>query len=215
MITLADIPMGSVLSILGSGADGKEETWYGQLNGKKDGKMEVALLQGREDGSYVFEKGGYTPHYFEVSCVQQYEPIVHLDRMKDHKSAWRAIGLSLSDEGEDEVFLPLEADCSSDDDSDYETASEGSVGSLAEFIVHDEEEGFTLASAEDAWVEETHRAVHDFNEWEPPQELRRVKTFIEKLEAKYVHKDDDAHFHKGSAPPDYSHPPVRKKAKYK
>ena len=219
MISLSDIPLGSALSILGTNDAGAEETWYGQVNAKKDGKMEVALLQAQDDGSYVFEQGGYTPHYFEVSCVQQYEPIPRMDCMKAHEQAWGKWGLRwhTDDEGV-EVFLPLDAGTDSDE-SAYTASSESdseSVGSLDGFIVDDDDgEAFTLAENHDAWVEETHQAVEAFNEWVPPPALKKVKTFIEKLEQKYVHKDDNKHFEKGRAAPNYTHPPCKKKAKYK
>ena len=223
MIRLADIPLGSVLSILGTSDDGNEETWYGQVNAKKDGKMEVALLQAQSDGTYTFEQGGYTPHQFEVSCIQQYEPITSIDSMEAHKEAWRKLGLRLrTDDDGVEVLLPLDEDDS--DESAYEAESESesdsdsdSEGSLKDFIVHDDDgEGFTFAENDDEFVEETHQAVEAFNDWDPPEPLKKVKTFIERLEQKYAHKDDNKHFKHGRAAPNYQHPPTKKsRTKYK
>jgi len=221
MIAIEDIPLGSALSILGENDQGEEETWYGQLNGKEHQKMEVALLTPQSKGTYVFETGGYTPQYFEVSCLQQYEPIEPMESMKAHKQAWRRLGLRLISSSKGDLFIDIDREEETgvvplgEEDSDEESYCSEDESSLDGFIVKEDEEPFTPASpTHNDWVEETHQAVHDFNHWTPAStKEKEVKNFIHRLEMKYSHQDDNTHFLKGQAPPAYTQPPLRKKTR--
>ena len=222
-ISVTDIPEGSAIKILGTDDDGQEETWYGQVYGvdPNANTVEVALMV-PHGNSYEFDKGGYSPQYVPVESILAYEPIEPIDSLRSHKKAWYRIGLRLVHSTADkDQFVELsdtttlqdigdeEADYNSADDADW--ADDESMGSLKDFIVDDDEadEPFTHAEPTNEFVKDTHQAVHDFNDWVPSSEREEgVKSFIERLENKYVHSDSDRHFKHGRSGPSYSKPKI-------
>ena len=160
---------------------------------------------------------------FPIESVDDYENVSDKDSIRCYKKAWRKIGLRMVD-AEKELFIELDKEDSSgivdigdeEDDSDYEydSESEESLGSLKDFIVSDDDDdAFTQADpCISDWVNETHKTVHEYNEWQPVNEREQnVKNFIDRLETKYITKDNDRHFHKGTSGPDYTRPPLKKK----
>lgn len=94
---------------------------------------------------------------------------------------------------------------SDDDDNDYDF-TDG-------FVVKDTDgEAFSFASPDSTFVQETHKAVHEYNKWEPKNKKQlSIKNFIDEIELKYSTMDDDKHF-KNGASVDYKQPPMAPRA---
>tara|TARA_B100000902_G_C27278853_1_gene900460 strand:+ start:1015 stop:1641 length:627 start_codon:yes stop_codon:yes gene_type:complete len=79
-------------------------------------------------------------------------------------------------------------------------------------FIASEDEAFTFAPIESDFVKETHKAVQDYNKWEPKNKKElKIKSFIDNLELKYSTMDDDKHFAQGNSI-DYKNPPMAPKA---
>lgn len=73
-------------------------------------------------------------------------------------------------------------------------------------------EAFTFAEPTNDYVKDTHKAVRDFNKWEPKNKSeKKMKTFVEKLELKFSTLDDDFQFKTGTSL-DYKNPPMAPRA---
>lgn len=157
-----------------------DETWYG----------EVVAVQGDNLEVYYIEKGDnniwtYSDDVYEIpkGCVKKH---VVTSECSNIVCAFRALG-----------FRPL-SDCTFaliDEtgtvplgDPAFDVDDDDCVGihpEMRDFIVPDEDgERFTFATADNDFVRETHKAVRDFNRWQPTGEAVRVKNFIEQQEAK-------------------------------
>lgn len=79
---------------------------------------------------------------------------------------------------------------------------------MRDFIVPDEEgEAFSLARPDNDFVRETHKAVNDFNNWNPVDDAVRVKEYIEALDSR-VCRQENARTRLGEGI-SYNHPPLR------
>ena len=236
MLTIDSIPLGSVVRVLGCKDDNTtREIWFAQVNNidVEREELEVAVLQKAADGDGLlcFTKDGYVPQHVPLTSIIEFQPIEPMHSMRAHQKAWHKIGVRLvrstahadyfierereEDHGAMDIGAEIDEYCSSDDgaDDDYDcsfAADPDTPGSLRDFIVDDDEaEPFTHAGTADEFVNTTHKAVHEYNDWVPktPRE-ERIKSFIDNLESKYAHKDADVHFKRGQAGPSYTKPPT-------
>ena len=107
---------------------------------------------------------------------------------------------------EDLKKFPFPTDCiDNEEEDDYDYTDD--------FIVKDEDaEAFTFASTESNFVQQTHKAVHDYNKWKPKNKKQlEIKSFIDNMELKYSTKDDDKQFKSGKSI-DYKNPPMAPRA---
>ena len=113
----------------------------------------------------------------------------------------RGAGLMpLAEEGGDLQFFEVWSDDEDDDGED-----------LADFIVGDEEP-FALAPSTSDFVNETHQAVREFEQWqpEPGSTEARIKQFVQTLEGAAHHASEEARYSRGQAPETrYNHPPTQ------
>jgi len=138
----------------------------------------------------------------------------------NYPKCYRAIGLRVwdgviftlwsSNEETDEDLKNFEfpTDCIDVDSSDDDEED------MSDIIAPDAEcEPFRPASPSSAFVQEVHTAVHMYNDWVPSTKKGcHVKTFVDTMEAKYVHLDDNQHFERGTCV-DYTRPPLSKRLK--
>ncbi len=163
-----------------------DETWYGEVVGVAGDKIEV----------YYIEKGtgsvwSYTEDVYEVhkDCVTKH---VVTSSCSNIVSAFRELGFRpLSDSTfallNEEGTVPLGDPAFDMDDDDCI----GIHPEMRDFIIPDEDgECFTFADASNEFVRETHRAVQDFNRWQPTGEAVRVKTFIDEQDARACEQEN-------------------------
>ena len=71
---------------------------------------------------------------------------------------------------------------------------------MDDFVDSEEEENFTVAHNNTDFVNDVHKAVKEFNEWEPKTEgAQRWKNLITKLEDDYCQSLDDKLFQSGES----------------
>lgn len=154
--------------------------------------LSVQMIKKFGDGLYRTTSDAYE---VPLSAIEVHE---HLQSDDDAPKAFNKLGYRMLDGGtfvkltdEEEHGAPIgsaEFDMYSSDDE--------SVGSLCDFIVPDDEcEPFTLAQDDSKFVQETHQAVREFNQWVPKTEAEvQTKQFIQSQEQKAVFIDDNARF---------------------
>lgn len=150
----------------------------------------------------------------ELTCNTIVQP-EHVERHVSHDPAlvltkervregWRNIGFVVGCEKycliqhENEVTL----DIAPGDSDDEEEEVEGIHPEMADFIVPDEEgEAFckpdpkNLTEEQRKWVNETHAAVRDWENWEPADDSQAaIKGFVDNMAAKYGHMEDERQF---------------------
>jgi hypothetical protein len=154
----------------------------------------------------------------EWETIKAAEVTLHVKKPKnrlDYPKAYREVGLKVWD---GVIFTRVEDDEEVDDDLckfrfpanciEIES-SEESDDDMSDFIVPDDEgEPFRPASPSSAFVRETHQAVLDYNSWVPHDAAQtKVKTFIDEMDSKCAHAEDDRQFVLGTSI-DYNHPPI-------
>lgn len=180
-----------------------DEIWYAEVVSVSEDTLDV----------YYIEKGdsnvwSYSDHVFEIpkGCVQRH--IVTASHA-NVVGAFRALGFRpLSDS----TFARLdETGVTPVGDPAFDMAEDDCVGihpEMRDFIVPDDQgEAFTLAVPDNNFVRETHKAVNDFNNWNPVGEAVRVKEFIEGLDTQ-VCQQENARTRLGEGI-SYNHPPLR------
>lgn len=141
---------------------------------------------------------------------------VKIKDKKKYPTYYREMGFKAWD---GEIFTRTDVDIEKDEDlktypfpTGCDTDEEEDEYEFDGFVVPDEE-AFTHADPEIEEVQEFHRAVHDFNKWEPKNKKEEwAKSFVENMESKYSKQDDNFQFSKGKSI-DYHHPPLAKKQK--
>lgn len=180
-----------------------DQIWYAEVVSVAEDTIDV----------YYIEKGdtnvwSYSEHVFEIpkgSVKSHVETASHANVV----SAFRALGFRpLSDS----TFARLdETGITPVGDPAFDMEEDDCVGihpEMRDFIVPDEEgEAFTLARPDNDFVRETHKAVNDFNNWNPVGEAVRVKEYIEALDTQ-VCRQENARTRLGEGI-SYNHPPLR------
>lgn len=122
-----------------------------------------------------------------------------------------------------EMFIKADANIEDDEDLktyefptnciEFEDGDDDEYDYTDGFVVKDEDgEAFTPASPTNAFVVETHKAVHGYNNWTPQQNDKTqvgIKRFIDDQEKKASRQEDDRQFAQGTSI-DYNHPPLKR-----
>jgi hypothetical protein len=148
--------------------------------------------------------------------------------------AWREIGFVAGGDGisfclttdSHTTTLPiLECDADSSDD-DEEVSTNPSMHGYADdgFVVADNDpscEPFSFADIDDPnldeearkFIEETHKAVHDFDKWEPTDDKQAegIKAYISNADRKACIQTDNARLAQGKASIRLTKPPLKRK----
>ena len=148
-------------------------------------------------------------------------------------AAWREIGFVAGGDGMSfclitdahTTTLPiLECDADSSDD-DEEVSTNPSMHGYADdgFVVADNDpscEPFSFADIDDPdldeearkFIEETHKAVHDFEKWEPSEKQSEgIKAYIDNADRKACIQTDNARLAQGKASIRLTKPPLKRK----
>ena len=163
----------------------------------------------------------------KLASVAAHANIDEMTSLRAHRRAWRTVGLRLaitSIVGPD-VFVPLEGvpddalvavgddDDDSDDDESPPSSRPGMHGYVSDdgFVVPDDAP-FTQGDPDESeFVADTHAAVAAFADWVPTTAKgNRYRDYVESLERKYVHLDDNAQFNAGTRIASYARPPQAK-----
>jgi len=182
---------------------------YAELVGiDEDDNLEVYFIS-RSKNKWVWE------YEEEWQVVTRNDVVEHIELKKGTAlDAYKKLGFRPLTEN---TFVKLDDDIPKDvivpvgDFDEKDSSGLDSDDSLNDFIVPDEEgEEFRPASPTNEFVIETHKCVHQYNDWSPEKvEHKKVKKFIDNLSHKYQTKDDDRQFAKGQSV-DYEHPPLKK-----
>jgi len=180
-----------------------DNIWYGEVVGVADDTIDVYYIERGEENVW-----SYSDAVFEISkdCVKTH--IVTASHA-NVVVAFRALGFRPLSES---TFARLdETGVTPVGDSAFDVEDDECVGihpEMRDFIVPDEQgEAFTLARADNEFVRETHKAVNDFNNWNPEGEAVRVKEYIDNLDSR-VCRQENARTRLGEGI-SYNHPPLR------
>lgn len=163
---------------------GDDGVLYGEVVGINNTQLEVYFIEKGNDNVWA-----YSEEWHEVPKESVLEHI----KTNNVMQGLRDLGFRpLTDSTFarlDESGTTLIGDPAFDD---FEEDMEEETGENMDFIVPDEEgEPFSLAPATSEFVRETHRAVRDFNRWNPEGEARRVKVFIENLSNRTIDRENN------------------------
>ncbi len=180
-----------------------DEIWFGEVVGVQGDKIEVYYIERGENNIWSYSDDVYEVH---KGCVNKH---VVTSSCPNIVVAFRELGFRpLTDSTfaliDEEGTVPV-------GDAAFDVDDDDCIGihpEMRDFIVPDEEgERFTFATVDNDFVRETHKAVRDFNRWQPSGEAVRVKNFIEQQEAKAC-EQENARTRLGEAL-SYTNPPLR------
>ena len=150
-------------------------------------------------------------------------------------AAWREIGFVAGGDGMSfclitdahTTTLPIlecDADSSDDEEDEEANANPNMYGYAADgFVVADNDpscEPFSFADIDDPdlseqarqFIEETHKAVHDFEKWEPSEKQSEgIKAYISNADRKACIQTDNALLARGKSSIRFSKPPLKRK----
>tara|TARA_A100001015_G_scaffold318408_1_gene438221 strand:+ start:2466 stop:3083 length:618 start_codon:yes stop_codon:yes gene_type:complete len=202
--------VGDLLHIKGQLDDGSTTIFYAELVGiNEDNQLEVYYLEQTKklEGHIWSYKSDWDVvhedcvervfHPTQPSYVSTYKEFGFIPTVKENQFLQNGVEIP------SHILVPLPLD--SEEEVDEDDAE------MNDFIIDDEEanEPFTHAIPDNEFVIETHKAVNQYNQWEPKNgSEKKVKNFIDGLAEKYQTEDDNRQFAKGKSL-DYSHPPTK------
>lgn len=215
-----------------------DQDYYAEILGiKDDGKLEVSCIkptakQGGRIWEFVADNEWET---MDPAHIVQHVSVGEATRDNVRK-AWKKLGFYPGGDGitfcrlcdEDKVELPLyQGDESSDDEEEdpdgFVASDKQSMRGYADdgFVVPDDEgEDFTFATLDGLddtaadFVRDTHKAVHDFDKWNPTdKKARAIKTYIDNLAHKAAIENDNKRFESGQPALSTTKPPLSTKRK--
>lgn len=142
----------------------------------------------------------------------------------DYPKVFLELGLKpMGEHKGEEIFILKDADIEKDEDlkkfqfpTDAFDADDDESNEYLfdDWCIPDEDgEAFTPASPTSDYVQYTHQAVNGYNDWVPDKNDKiqmGIKRTIDRMEAKYMSKEDDRQFASGKSI-DYNHPPLKRK----
>ena len=175
---------------------------YGEVVGVLDDKIEVYfLLKGANNvWSYSSEwhlapTSTITQHVVTSECAN----IVVAFKQLGFRPLTEDTFARLDETGE----VPVGDACFDVDEEDVV----GIHPEMQDFIVPDEEgEAFTFAEPSNDFVRETHKAVLEFNDWDPSGDAKKLKDFVLSMEDRIIRKEN-ARTRLGEAV-SYNNPPI-------
>ncbi len=190
---------GDYVSVFAEG----DQIWYGEVVSVADDTIDVYYIE-QGDGNVW----SYSEHVFEIpkGCVKRH---VVTASHANVIGALRSLGFRPLT---DSTFVRLdETGVTPVGDPAFDMEDDDCVGihpEMRDFIVPDEDgEAFTLARPDNDFVRETHKAVNDFNNWNPVGEAVRVKEYIQGLDTR-VCQQENARTRLGEGI-SYNHPPLQ------
>jgi len=217
----------------------KETDYFAEiLSINEDGTLDVSCIKPTE------KQGGRIWEFVADNEWETVDPtniVKHFsvgEATRDNvRKAWGKLGFFPGGDGitfcklcdEDKVTLPLyqgneSEDSSDEDDPDGLLPSENpNMRGYADdgFVVPDDEcEEFTYADPDELegeaadFVRDTHKAVHDFEKWNPTdKKARAIKSYIDNMSQKAAIENDNRRFEQGKSSISTTKPPLGKKRK--
>jgi|TARA_B110000977_G_scaffold80305_1_gene107532 hypothetical protein len=224
---------GDVVQLKVNGQDQYAEV----LSINEDGNMDVSCIRATaKQGGRIWEF--VADNEWEAvspSDIIKHAPVGEATR-DNVRNAWKSIGFYPGGDGisfcrvsdEDRVTLPLyqgdENESDDEDDPDgFVPSTDPSMRGYAVdgFVVPDDEgDDFTFANPDELegeaadFVRDTHRAVHDFEKWNPTdKKARAIKNYIDGVSQKVSLETDNKRFAGGKSSISTTKPPLGKKRK--
>ena len=163
-----------------------DEIWYGEVVGVSSGDLEVYFIEKGDDNVWSYSS--------EWHSVPKESVLTHV-KTADHPNVVVALQQLGFRPLTDSTFARVdETGLVPVGDPAFDTVDEEVVGihpEMQDFIVPDEEgERFTMAVPDNDFVRETHKAVRDFNQWNPTGEARRIKDYILNVEERVIAQEN-------------------------
>lgn len=173
---------------------------------------EVVEVEADTVDVYYIKKGKDNVYAYSDDCFE-----VPKESVVEHVSGSPSVLLALEQIGlrplTDSTFVSVDEQGAVPLGEDFDEPEDEIVGihpEMQDFIIPDEEgEAFTFATADTAFVRETHDAVRQFNSWQPTGEAKRVKDFIDKMDVQAC-AQENARTRLGEGL-SYTKPPVEQK----
>lgn len=217
----------------------KEKDYFAEiLSINEDGTLDVSCIKPTEkQGGRIWEFVADN----EWETVDPSNVVKHIsvgESTRDNvRKAWGKLGFFPGGDGitfcklcdEDKVTLPLYQGDESEDSSDEEDpdglipSENPNMHGYADdgFVVPDDEgEEFTFADPDELegeaadFVRDTHKAVHDFEKWNPTdKKARAIRSYIDNMSHKAAIQTDNRRFRNGKSSISTTKPPLGKKRK--
>jgi hypothetical protein len=205
---------------------------YGEVVGVDiDGKLEVSCLQKTPMEHGKLWKFTATDEFdaVEPTAISKHVAVPKNASRRQVVNAWKEVGFLPGGDGisfcrlEDETScsLPMYGGDESDSEDDGEASSNPKMHGYESdgFVVPDDEgsdfefaDPNTLSAEAAKFVEETHQAVRDFDQWQPEDKQGKgIKAFIERMDHKATIETDNKRFSHGKESISTSKPPLKKK----
>jgi hypothetical protein len=201
---------------------GQIESYIGEIVDIDNDIVSIHVLEQQSEYNGKLWMFNHTEHEILASTLTSLvKPERPLTR-KTMKAAWGMMGYVVGVERfcliEDEKHVTLDVHPQDSDSEDDENDSDYIHPEMRDFIVPDNEgEAFTFADTSKLsgeakqYVEETHRAVNDWNNWtpDPNQPMQgKIKMFVDGMASKAGHQESDRQFMAGHASLSTSSPPL-------
>ena len=173
--------------------------WYGEIVGVTETGYEVYFIENKGGGVW-----GYSQEWHEVpkECVKLHIPNTNI--IKSLKQlGFRPITDDTFAKIDEQREVPLGEDYG--DDAAASAGDPNLHGYEDDGFVVPDDEPFSHAPETSQFVRETHKAVRDYNRWNPTGEGRKIKDFMEQLDHKVIQQE--AEKHKLGECPSFIHPP--------
>ncbi len=189
------VKVGDYLNMLGE--NGKD--WYGEVVGVTPEGYEVYFIEEKTPGVW-----GYSKEWHEVpkECVQ-----IHI-KTEGVVRALKELGFRpLTDNTFARLDETREVPIGEDYEAMEESAGDPRLHGYEDdgFVVPDDEP-FSMAAPDSQFVRDTHKAVRDYNKWQPEGEGAKIKQFMEELDHKVIREESEKH-KLGECPP-FTKPPM-------
>ena len=197
---------GDLVKVNGYNDDLKcEEEWYGEVVEVYDDKIDVYFLEKTNKcGGFIWSYSD-TWHTIEKDTVKE---VIHPEAGA-YVKAYEQLGFGPTEVENEFVFLedeeqiplnfsiPLRLDMKVTNNDMY--VDDGCT-------TLDESEAFTLASDDSQFVNDMHKAVEDYNSWNPTDASElKAKEFLDNIVMKVIANEDDKQFANGTSV-NYNHP---------
>ena len=200
----------------------ENESYIGEIVDIDDNTISIHALEQQAEYNGKLWLFNNTEHEVSVSALNTLvKPERPLTR-KTMKAAWGMMGYVVGVERycliEDEEHVTLDVHPQDSDSEEEEDVNDPNYihPEMRDFIVPDNEgEAFTFADANTLsgeakkFVEDTHKAVNQWNNWTPStQQEKKVKAFVDNMAAKANHAEGDRQFVVGKSSLSTTNPPI-------
>ena len=186
----------------------EEETWYGEVVEVKDNDLDVYFLEKTNKCNGFIWSYATEWHTIPKNTVSK---VIH-PQAGAYVKAYEELGFGPTEIENEFVFLedeeriPLHVCMPMRLDSTVNLSDDHYVEDG--FLTLDESQHFTQAENNSTFVNDMHKAVNDYNQWDPDEKFaQQIKEYIDDLANRAATEDDNKQFSNGTSV-DYLNPPV-------